>query len=299
MKKIIIGLLYTIFAFNNANHLRASELETINSASPSLTVTGLYSGYGCNPRKSAAECLIIERDENKLKDFNPKFFAVIYLKFKKSSKGEFIARHAYFHINSNIKTDKAGDNTKGKSPPVALDNLKCAVKFLKKNKPDREMCGVFTPKKGSKYKSIRYGFEGLKFGSKQKIYIVIDNANIKFNDDTPLSFTPFGAFDDPYNLHPCIPNNSCDVNSGVKAPNLSFFNARPSNIDGIQGLYVENYFYNWDGKPMTENDKDVDYSINFNLFICKDKVINCTFQRDEVIPIIIDPDTGNGWGNNP
>lgn len=201
--------------------------------------------------------------------FKPKFFTVIYLKFRDQGESGslFIAKHAYF------KT--AGD----------LDKLECAITYLRTDGSSINDCGLF------KKNGIRYNFDQLDFGAPQRIYAFIDNQDVQFRENIPISFTPFGPFDDPYSGGPRTRNE-----------NKSFDNAKVQKLGDSQsvGLYVENHFKDIDGNPMKLGSRKTKYSINFNVVVCRKTGVTCNFHNPkEVIPIAIDPDTGNGWGNEP
>ena len=83
--------------------------------------------------------------------------------------------------------------------------------------------------------------------------------------------------------------------NAIAQPNNSFLNAKlfqtlSDQLENRKLLVIENWYTDLNGNPITGNPK-LRYSMNINLLIATD--------NDKWIPLIIDPDTGNGMGNNP
>jgi hypothetical protein len=136
-------------------------------------------------------------------------------------------------------------------------------------------------------------FERFGFGGQQRLYVFVDNPNVQFNETMPVSFTPFGAFD--------VPSKK---GSETRHKNWSFYNAKVGSLGASgRGLIMHNYYRGKDGGLISKTDPDANsasYSINFNLLVCRDGRTTCDFSDEkQVIPIAIDPDTGNGWGSKP
>lgn len=217
-------------------------------------------------------------------EFKPAFYAVIYLKFEPN--GGLTAKHAYFPISGTP------------------DNVDCAIAFLVSEDPrDHANCAPYAKPEGylgeprvppTNTGPIVKNLDVLAFGSQQRIYVFVDNTNVQFNEKTPVSFTPYGAFDDV---------SSMTVET--MDPNLSFYDAKIGNIaGGKRGLMMNNYYNGANGEDITDEAhpyiNSARYSINFNLLMCRGVVNKCDFANPKaVIPIVIDPDTGNGWGSKP
>lgn len=281
MKKLAIGLL-----------IGASTITLVGCAKyPGVggnqDKIGVWGPYGCDPQGSVGECLEAEPGE-KLPSFKPKYVAVVYMKFNQKAAG-FTARHAYFKYDNDASNNQ--------------NNLLCAIDRLRKNGRGNA-CRFYKPVSGGPQVYVRDNFENFNFGSQQEIYVIIDNENIQFNEKIPMNFTPYGAYDYPYPTTP------------TKHDNKSIFDAKVIKIKEkrkiTQALYYKNYFLDDDGTLInSKNRKYTEYSINFNLLVCKNKLqqqqqqqqqqgANCAFDDpSQVIPIAIDPDTGNGWGNEP
>jgi hypothetical protein len=216
-------------------------------------------------------------------DFEPTHYAVVYLEF--GNGGHLIARHAYF-------------------PGAATPELvKCAVNFLRIYHPTNhaepeaaEICQLYKYKKGSmagSTKPVSQGFDNFMFGSQGQIYIFVENDNVGFNNVTPISFTGFGAFD-----------RQLTAGLEEKDPNRSFYNAVVEpNFGGIRVLIIDNYYLGLRGHaigPAPDYFYSTKYSMNINLVTCRNPSPSCTLADSrQVIPITVDPDTGNGWGNEP
>jgi len=209
---------------------------------------------------------------------NVRFYKVLYLKFGSTATGEpnLTIRHASFDTSQQA------------------DNLAGAIAVLRRGSAQ---AGEPTPKG-----RIFTDFDGFKFRSPQRVYIVIDNKNVGFQNETPISFTPYGA-----NEAVAKPDHSAAAYS--RDPNYSFYNLKPVAVTvGTESLRVisfENLFRDRQGTNIPENphgnsvEKSV-YSLNINLNICKFTMPNCNLNdRNQVVPMVIDPDTGNGLGAPP
>ncbi|WP_298468078.1 hypothetical protein [uncultured Erythrobacter sp.] len=249
--------------------------------------TGVGRNFGNNPR-SYINCLESEeregvpdtqgRDPNLCSNgkFAPKYFHVIYMKFGDPvSVAKLNARHAYFPA-SKSKDD---------------DDVVCAIEFLRRN--GGEDCGAIEhPRLGK----IRSHFDEIYYGSQQRVYVFVDNTDIAFNPTTPMVFTDWGAHDDQFRMPRPIKRH----------PNLSFGGAELGGLGNSshEGLYYENYFKDEDGNDMASSNKgETSYSINFNLLMCEEPdPINKTCDiadPKKVIPIAVDPDSGNGRPRRP
>jgi hypothetical protein len=196
--------------------------------------------------------------------YNPKHYAVVYMQFgTKPGDPALTARHAYF---------------KGNGSKSEVD---CAISVLRNSAaPQPANCQTIG--------EIRQGLQSVEFGKPLRIFAFVDNSNIQFNKRTPVSFAPFGAFETPDD----------DPTSYTRQPNESFYNADVTLIGtATKGLYIENHFQGTNHGPV--GNSPLKYAINFNLLICAN-AISCDFDdKSQVIPMAIDPDTGNGLGYPP
>jgi hypothetical protein len=130
------------------------------------------------------------------------------------------------------------------------------------------------------YDSINFD-KYLGFRSKNELFIFIEG-DVEVVQGALLSFTPLGA-----DLRP-------------RDKNFAFFNAKRVDPDelakyGLVGrmIRVRNYMTTEDGKPIGDGE-DVEselYSMNIHFTV--------PGKGGVPVPMIIDPDTGNGMGNNP
>ena len=217
--------------------------------------------YGDNPASAGPE-----------KTFAPNFFTVIYTKFGDGGS-PLTARQAYFNVSDG------------------QDDVQCAIEYLRSDGRAEKDCGLFTPTPESGLPAIRRDFDDFLFGSRQRVYVFVDNENIAFNAKNPLTFQPFGAFDNPF-----------DAKSPTRDANRTFYSAAvgPLGNSKSEGLYLENFFRNADGEPFKDGDKATNYYLTFNLLFCRGGKPSCDFtDPKQVIPVLIDPDTGNGQGQEP
>lgn len=221
---------------------------------------------------------------------NPEYICAVYIRF--DTDGTMIARHGYFDL-SKITVDMSEDK-------IAATLLQAAA----------------AAKNTAEWKVVNYGhsrkevnFENFSFGHRTRIYILIDNDNVKFDDrkDTQndaegvyrnlLRFTKFRVDtgkiqkDGKFQLVPASANHA-------------FFDATLVRLDGFPNrelLRVDNHYTDKNGKPIKADPNVPDshqlYSINFNLlWTTKDTSGKPPVTRK--IPMVIDPDGGN-MGSQP
>jgi len=203
--------------------------------------------------------------------FSPTFSKVVYLKFdKKNGAPSLDVKHAYF-----------------KRAQLSDREIKCALKDIKTGSNNCRLV-VYENSPGNRF--IPDNFDNFNAAQQQRVYVVINGSpSIGFYKKNPISFTPFGAFDDPWGTAPYTKNE-----------NHSFYNADVRDFDNGKDnlLYYENYFSDENG-PLPEGSKK-EYSLNFNIRMCGKESASCDLQNPNLaVPMVIDPDTGNGWGNEP
>lgn len=265
-------LLGSIFVLTGASGSTELAPETLRISPPAP--------YGENPRWNKYE----EDSVHVYKSyFRTEYFVMIYIKFSESEGEKGLAvRHAYFKSPNDL------------APSPAL--LQCAIQHLAPNRKPPFSTSVCTPATSTTERPwkcpggpIFENFECFKFGAPTRVYALIDNADVVFNENIPLSFTPFRANVNFGDLEdPKLPEAK-----DIMAANRSFYNARiiPFIIPDREILYFENHFNGKDGKPIpTLSKEETEYSINFNLHIC---------GTQPCIPMIIDPGSGNGLGYPP
>jgi hypothetical protein len=133
--------------------------------------------------------------------------------------------------------------------------------------------------------SSGYDFEKWGFGSTRRVYIYVDNQSLVFEKHEPLTFKAVSSirFTDPER-----------ANTRKISPNRSFFGAK-SDDKFARGslLYFENYYLDGNGKPIPpKTPLPIFYAMNFHLLMA-------SATGGKPIPIVIDPDTGNGWNYPP
>lgn len=128
--------------------------------------------------------------------------------------------------------------------------------------------------------SSGYNFVNWGFGSTRRVYVYVDNATLKFEKNEPLSFKAVSS----------LRYIDTEIARSRKiSPNKSFFGAK-SEDRFAQGslLYFENYFLDDSGKPLPPKPVNpIYYSFNFNMLMAAQ-------NGAKPIPIVIDPDGGNG-----
>ena len=194
-------------------------------------------------------------------EFAPQNLCLIYMKI---DGAKLTARHAYFGVAAVV-----GDETGW-----------VIARFAEMAKGG-----------GTSIKPIREekDFENFNFGSQQKLYFLIDNGDdVIFDDITPITFSP-------YSSKGGRPNNRTQQKP-LLDKNFAFFSARKIESKGIINpnlLYLENWFANKNGKLFDKNTASENYSMDIHLQMK-------SYADGAVrIPIIIDPDSGNGSSWRP
>jgi hypothetical protein len=130
----------------------------------------------------------------------------------------------------------------------------------------------------------RYDFDDFNefgFASQHQIFFFFDNPNLKFDDDWLISFAPASDIDE------------------IMDENYSFFNAGlvqawlhegTTNAGWI--VRVDNYYTDPKGQMIIPTEEKPEFRYAMNLHF---KIRTTTGY----IPMIIDPETGNGAGNEP
>lgn len=142
---------------------------------------------------------------------------------------------------------------------------------------------------------LRKGFSGFYFGKPVRIYVYIENNTLSFDPTWPIMFTQYGA------AMRGIPNPAGWTSLD---PNYTFYNAvvgnGKNNLPDSRYLRFDNLYKSQNGsvylndgtdQPSSGNQNNISlHSINFNLRMA---------SNGGVVPMIIDPDTGNGTGGPP
>lgn len=215
----------------------------------------------------------------RMQGFNPKHFSVVYMRLGADGLPEAI------HETHKI-------------PASGVDGaVACVLEEIRDNVSRRTCAPPEHPTFPNRPNNQRNGFIDFDFTAQQYIYFYVEGSNTGFNRDYPISFTPYGPFDGT-------------IQGNMRSENYSFYNGKV--IDTIKDfpgvLYLENHFRSADGTGNPpKNPKDNLYSMNLHLLVCKSNETRCDAkagpktksERSKFIPIIVDPDTGNGTGNGP
>jgi hypothetical protein len=124
------------------------------------------------------------------------------------------------------------------------------------------------------------------FGSPHKIYFIIANDTIRFDSNKPITFVKY-SMQEP------------DITKREIFKNKSFHNGEPKTNFGLDGrvYYVENRFKKPGFLGIGETDistkEKLHYSFNLNLWA------KSALNPGVEIPMVVDPDTGNGMGWTP
>ncbi|MEE9434503.1 MAG: hypothetical protein V3V15_09720 [Sphingorhabdus sp.] len=211
--------------------------------------------------------------------FVPKYLTAVYIRLRnKPTDPAILVRHGYKNIQS-ITDDKV--------------RQEMAEKLLK------EAAGSTTWKRSNSPTQWRReeDFDIFNFDSPNLIFIIVDNEDLEFderkNNGKKRNLVRFAEF--------LAEPNSATIQYKKAEDNHAFVNIDTIPTltvysDGAAGHFprkklirLENWFTSKGGSSLSN--KQLMYSMNIHLL--------ATGNGGQKIPIVIDPDTGNGWGNNP
>lgn len=229
-----------------------------------------------------------------LPTFQPDYITII--RVDSSGAWRFSANHASFGI------DDPANNT-----PEA--RLAQALRILRKTGPGKKL-GSLRPGmpdgEGKIYRHPDHGndpnsgydrddFKDFGFSGQHEIFVYYDNRDVGLVNDNLVSFSPFRAKDQD----PDSPPTSDPSPPLPAAPNDSFIVQRvfrrdiPASLGG-QLIRIENYNTILENGAFRRRDpaaqsEAVTYSMNFHFIL----------PASKPIPMVLDPDTGNGYGSRP
>ncbi|MEA3060802.1 MAG: hypothetical protein QOJ94_583 [Sphingomonadales bacterium] len=123
-------------------------------------------------------------------------------------------------------------------------------------------------------------FENFTFGSQQLIVFHVDPGG------TPVRF-------DPANL---VQFAEFSAQGAPRARNNSFLNAELRSWPGKEVLVLENWFVDDNGQPIAP---PLEFLHTMNVHLLMRCALAGADDRPHELPVILDPDTGNGTGNEP
>ena len=188
--------------------------------------------------------------------FDPKFLCLIYMKI---DGARLAARHAYFPVKA-VSGDEV-DWVKARLAEMARGSWP-TVKPVRESKD----------------------FVNFNFGSQQKLYFFIDNGDdVIFDDMTPIIFVPYSSKGGGPNFR--------KPQKPLRDKNFAFFSAQKvvsKDVVNANLLYMENWFANKNGKIFDDKTPSENYTMDIHL------QMRSFADANVRIPIIIDPDSGNG-----
>jgi hypothetical protein len=196
-------------------------------------------------------------------DWMPEHYCVVYVNM---DGGDFVAKHAYYPTGfQEILSDRVNPSSKKAEALATLKNMADNKSWLG------------TPMFPGE------NFENFWFGSQQEIYIFVDGNLAKIDPDILLVFSK---------------NKTKQSNTEEPQKNKTFYNAQPLKgaVNGKDVTFVQNWFATLAGDKKIQKQRPSDhekrpkdiYAMNIHILLGSAKV-----------PGVIDPDTGNGAGNEP
>lgn len=271
---------------SNEEQLIETLKQIINQYSELFEVTGINGKNGINRNygnvatNNEPETKPVDENgkpiTNHVDSFDPKYLTIVYVKFReKNNQPAITIRHGYQSIDG-VKSERKRQRIAEK----LLLQAKRTARWERRNDlPNNRL-------------RREIDFLDFNFDSQNLIYIYVDNENIEFDDRRNANgkmqnLVRFTKFTSEY-LKPTVSNQEAE-------PNNSFFNAsilqtQSRKLTGSSILRLENWYTDKYGRPVPCH-SELLYSMNIHLMMETDD--------GQVIPIILDPDTGNGWGNEP
>jgi hypothetical protein len=220
--------------------------------------------YGRDPHD------LCPNDPDNWEDFTPDYIAILYLRL--DSNLTMYVNHASFELedsdDEDDRRDKAvkileakGWDTFGKLDPTIYKTYRHKINSTKHEA-------------GREYDSG--WFNDFGFAAQNELFIYLDNPGVYLQPDDLISFKLFGNNEIP------------------KSPNYSYFHAREVEakyMGKLKGkmIRVENYVTKEDGELVGAHVRDYAMNIKFR--------VNAGTAGQ--VTMWIDPDTGNGAGNEP
>jgi hypothetical protein len=239
------------------------NLFVIATASALVTACKPAGGGGTGPLVSNGQNYGDDPSKPGPSPLSADYYSLVIIRITKDLKFE--ASHGSFDTPS--KTDEA----KVRAAVLAqLNGLK----------PGGDVQSLNPLKDSSGYNFVNWGF-----GSTRRVYVYVDNATLKFEKNEPLSFKAVSS----------LRYIDTEIARSRKiSPNKSFFGAKSEDAFAKGSLlYFENYFLDDAGKPLPPKPANpIYYSFNFNMLMAAQ-------NGAKPIPIVIDPDGGNGMGGPP
>jgi hypothetical protein len=245
----------------------ACDAETGTKSEKAGSVDGACIGfpetYGDDPHEPRTEPFPVE------------FIGVVYIG---AGKGwELTVNHAAFRVetsdNDAQRLAKAIKVLEARGGNGRFKDLKDDLAPHPRKNKNPSMPDVLDSDNFDKY----FGFK-----SKNELFIFIDG-DVELTDNALISFTPYNH------------------ERGKRDPNYAFYGARKidaTKLGKLKGrmISVRNYMTLKGGEPISEaahNEKDRSQTYSMNIHFT---VPGSGTMR---VPIVIDPDTGNGQGNEP
>lgn len=217
--------------------------------------------------------------------YNPRYISVVIIDLESGWKAN--VHHASFPLHP-----PSMGNTANYRLDLALDVISWVLKGSPRKlghikfRDFRKLDHVPYKRLGGTYKDKRHipSFDDFAFANQNEIFIFLRNADIELNKKRLIRFTQYS-----------------ENKPELMAKNYSFFNARSIEGDSLGSLKnsgklirVENHLTNPDSTPITTHPLSYSMNIHFKMRIAPELGADERF-----VPMIIDPDTGNGTGNEP
>lgn len=202
--------------------------------------------------------------------FEPEYVCIIYFKFDDPKKT--MIRQGYFATSSI---------------PGGMTEKTFAEKMLKEASKAKTSKDWLDNPTGDKRKE--FNFNGFTFGHAARIYMLVDNDNVRFDDRKTDVGTPEERYANLVRFTEFrVDKDAADFRLIPADQNYSFYGATLTDLSGRKGLMMDNIYRTEDGGTPSKDNPRI-YSMNFHLFWdAVDKEGKLTS-----VPIVIDPDGGN------
>jgi hypothetical protein len=211
--------------------------------------------------------------------FKPAYICAIYIRFDEGNKA--VIRHGYYETGPM----KDGEDAKA----FDANQIKAAEEMLADaaSAEDWKASRIGYPRK-------EVNFEGFDFGQQMRLFAVVDNDSVKFDDRMTdgkyanlVRFTKYQTTEDMANFKPKLTN-----------PNHAFFGATLIDLNvgnkKRKALQLDNWYAGPKGQAIKKDDPKTHQYFALDLHVLWEATQPGT--KIKAIPIVIDPDGGNMGG---
>jgi hypothetical protein len=271
-RRTLIGVAGASVALAACGKVKGGDSQQVKTDGTVVDDFGVNPQWGENPHDNGP----IDKPAG---GFNPSFICIVYIKFDDGKKT--IIRHGYIETGpkNSVETDTQFD---ARQIAAAESMFAAAAK------------GNWKANTSIGYSRKEVNFEKFEFGQQMRLFVVVDNDSVKFDDRKEngkyanlIRFTKYRTT-----------QNMTDFAPETAAENHAYFGATLVAVKiqnkSRQALRVDNWYIGPKAAPIVYDDPKTHqyYAMNWQLLW----QASDTGSVNQSIPFIIDPDGGNMGG---